>query len=252
MAVTTLKKADKSESLADSTGVTNPLVLLKTAIERGVEPAQLEKLLDLQERFERNRARQEWADAMAECQNEMPAVIKDADNKQTNSKYAKLETVNITVKPIYTRHGFSVSFGTEPSTIERHIRVYIDVRHGIHSERTAADFPLDDSGAKGTINKTGMHATGSTLSYARRYLLLLAFNITVANEDNDAMRRADECLISQEQSDVLVKMIVDKGVDMARFLKWAEVERIEDMTAGGYAKAMDFLRRRNKTEGATA
>ena len=44
--------------------------------------------------------------------------------------------------------------------------------------------------AMGTVNKTKIHASGSTLSYGRRYLLKLIFNLTTVDElDDDGQSR---------------------------------------------------------------
>lgn len=56
---------------------------------------------------------------------------------------------------------------------------------GGHCKRYEGDFPLYKAGAKGNDNKTAIQATGSTFSYARRYLTYLIFNLTVADEDTD-------------------------------------------------------------------
>ena len=47
------------------------------------------------------------------------------------------------------------------------------------------DLPLDNVGTKGTVNKTGVQATGSTNAYGRRYLVLMIFNVSTEDEDND-------------------------------------------------------------------
>jgi hypothetical protein len=164
----------------------DPLSMIQMAIERGVNPDQLTKLFDLQERYEKNRAKEAFALAMNRAQAEMPVVVKDATNSATNSKYARLEKINSQIKPIYTKHGFSLSFGTEDCPYEHRIRIFADVWHiGGHCQRYQGDYPLDMTGPKGNVNKTELHAMGSTCSYGRRYLTLQIFNISVANEDND-------------------------------------------------------------------
>jgi hypothetical protein len=41
----------------------------------------------------------------------MPCVVKDRDNPFTKSRYATLENVNTVIRPVYTQHGFSLSYG---------------------------------------------------------------------------------------------------------------------------------------------
>ena len=62
--------------------------------------------------------------------------------------------------------------------------------------------PADGKGAQGRDVMTRTHATGSAVSYGRRYLLLMIFNIAVGGEDDDgnaAGRKVSEKLISDEQ-----------------------------------------------------
>lgn len=53
-----------------------------------------------------------------------------------------------------------------------------------HTKRYYVDLPIDSTGIKGSVNKTGVHANGSTYSYARRYLTMMIFNVVLTNEDN--------------------------------------------------------------------
>jgi hypothetical protein len=125
-------------------------------------------------------------DAMSACQKEMPAVERDAENEQTHSWYTRLETLSDAAVPVYTKHGFSLSFDEEDSPKEGHIRVICYCSHKAgHTRKYRGDVPLDIAGIKGNVNKTPTHAFGSTKSYGRRYLTLDIFNIVMKGEDND-------------------------------------------------------------------
>src|SRR5688500_7163370 len=114
---------------------TNPLALLQTAVERGLDPDQLGKLMDLQERWERNLALKAYAESLNAVQRELPAIIKDAVNPHNRSRYAKLETIQNVAKPIYTSHGFSISWSEGPPQREGWQHVILKVRHaGGHVE----------------------------------------------------------------------------------------------------------------------
>jgi ERF superfamily len=163
-----------------------PMQLIQTAIERGLDVDKFGKLFDLQERYEKKVAEAQFAQAMADAQGDMPVVVKDGKNPSTNSKYAKLETIQETVKPIYTHHGFSLSFSEGTPANAEDIRVTCEVRHASgYSRQYWIDLPPDDKGMKGSTNKTEVHAKMSSMSYGVRRLLLMVFNITTANEDKD-------------------------------------------------------------------
>lgn len=164
-------------------------VIERCASDESVDADKMMKLIDVQERIFNKNAEIAFKKAMNECQREMPIVVRDAENLQTNSRYAKYETIINTARPTYTKHGFSLSFGTEKSDILDHVRVTCEVMHQDgHSKKEFVDLPLDMTGIKGSVNKTAVHATGSTYSYGKRYLFCMIFNISIANEDDDAVR----------------------------------------------------------------
>lgn len=169
-----------------STQVMNALV---TQLNSGnLQPEQLGMVLDAQERVLDRQAKQDFSIAMAECQSEMPNILKTKRNDQTNSNYESLDALNKVVSPVYTSHGFSISFGTDtaPDGDNPMIRVTAEVAHrGGWSKDYHYDLPYDLAGIKGSINKTKIHASGSTLSYGRRYLLKLIFNLTTVDELDD-------------------------------------------------------------------
>lgn len=173
--------------LATTNQVTNFLSTIeKAATQDNVDVDKMKALLDMQERVFNKNAEIAFNEAMSKCQSVMPSITRDAQNQQTSSKYAKFESILKVAKPVYTSHGFSLSFGTDNSPIAEHIRVTCEAMHsGGHSKHYFVDLPPDLAGIKGSVNKTAMHATGSTYSYGKRYLLCMIFNIAVADEDDD-------------------------------------------------------------------
>lgn len=171
--------------------------------EQGVE--RLERMWEMHKEMQDRDAAREYAAAMQRTQAAMPNIRKRGKNKQTNSQYALLEDINQQVTPIYTREGFSLSFGTVRSELEGHVGIVCDVLHSAgHSRTYTYDAPIDDVGIKGEKNKTQTHGRGSAISYGQRYLVKMIFNLTIGGEDddgnaageNDAQRIARE--IAQE------------------------------------------------------
>lgn len=161
----------------------------RVACDPNADVSKLEKMLDMQERIFDKNAEISFNQAMTACQAEMPTVARDAENKQTNSRYAKYETIIKTARPCYTKHGFALSFGQGENPSDKHIRVTCDVSHnGGHVRHYFIDMALDDAGIKGVTNKTEVHARGSSFSYAKRYLFCMIFNIPIADEDDDGVK----------------------------------------------------------------
>jgi hypothetical protein len=226
----------------------NPFLLLERAMEKGVDADQLGKLVALHQDWEARRARVEYASAMQTCQSLMPSVLRTKQGE--NNKYAPLEEVHSVIKPVYLANGFSLSFGEGPPSAPGQCNVYCDVRHvGGHTERLSLEGALDTAGPKGGATKTAIQGKGSTVSYLRRYLTLMIFNITVENEDRDGM--GQQQLAGPDQIKLVNELLEEctaagNPVNFDRFLKWLQVESLDQLTMPGFTKAVLELNRKRK------
>jgi hypothetical protein len=150
---------------------------------------KLESLIRIQREIVQEQAQQEFNRAMSAAQSEMRAIRRDGKNDQTHSRYARLETIDDEIRPIYCAHGFSLTFSTEPAVDPANIRVVCEIAHsGGHVKKLGLESPPDVMGAKGLVNKTALHGLGSTVSYLRRYLTCMIFNVVLYNDDDDGNR----------------------------------------------------------------
>ena len=175
---------------------------------------------------------------MAEAQAEMKPVVRDAKNDQTNSHYARLEAIAEAITPIYTSHGFSLSYDQADSPRDGHLRFLCDVMHAQgHRETKKMDIPTDSAGIKGNVNKTPTHAFGSTASYGRRYLKLMAFDIATSDDDDGNAASQGE-LINEEQLDHLNALADDIGIDKIKFCKFFGIESLAHTRVENFDKAV--------------
>ena len=212
-------------------------VIERVALNPEIDVEKMRQLLDMQLKIMDRQAAEAYAKAMMTAQNEMPAVVVNKENKQTNSRYADLEAVNRIVTPIATKNGFSISFNTEKSSLENHVQIVATVLHsGGHFKVYNYDAPMDDAGIAGKINKTPTHARASSISYGQRYLLKLIFNLTIAGEDNDGNGQTDERGINIEaikemgHKEAWIK--VKEHLDVAREY-WGSITCIKNGIATG-------------------
>ncbi len=170
----------------------SPNQMIQLAIEGNADLEKLEKLLGLQERYEANEARKVFASGFAIVQANIAGVLKTKDNPQTHSKYAGLDSVIETSKPVYTRQGFSIIFYEGKTEVAENIRVCADVLHKAgHKETYHFDVPLDGVGIKGNPNMTKIHGKASSVSYGRRYLLCMIWNIPTQDDDGNTAAPKD-------------------------------------------------------------
>lgn len=172
-------------NIVEATPDTLMAVISRAAADPGTDVDKLARLMGLYERVQERGAEQAYNDAMNAAQEEMRPVAADANNPSTKSRYASYAALDRALRPIYTRHGFSVSFDTEDGAPADHVRVVCKVGHRVgHKERPHLDMPADGKGAKGGDVMTKTHAIGAAITYGKRYLLGMIFNIAIGEDDD--------------------------------------------------------------------
>jgi hypothetical protein len=160
-------------------------VIERAARDPQVDVEKLERLWVIQEKIIARQAEEAFNAAMSDVQAAIRSISADANNNQTRSKYATYAALNRVLRPIYTEHGFSLSFDTGDAS-EGMVRVLCYVSHkGGHTRTYRADIPADGKGAKGGDVMTKTHAVGSGMSYGMRYLLKMIFNVAIGEDDDD-------------------------------------------------------------------
>jgi hypothetical protein len=215
----------------------------RAAANPAVDVDKLERLLAMRERLDAQRAEQIFNAAMNDAQAEMQPIAADANNPQTKSKYASYFALDRALRPIYTRHGFALSFDEGESPKPEHVRVLCYVSHvGGHTRTYHRDMPADGKGAKGGDVMTKTHASGAAGTYGARYLLKGIFNVAIGEDDNDG--NGPTAKISVEQVGILRAAIVETGADLPKFLKYFKIEKLDDLPASHFERAKQMLMQR--------
>jgi hypothetical protein len=137
-----------------------------------------------------------------EIQQEVPFIGKDSTNPHFKSKYASLEDIWSTLRPVLSKHGVLLS--QVPGAIkDGAIEVVTQLIHVASGE-----FVL--SCGYMPMGKEGPQAAGSAITYARRYFLCPLLGI-VAGEDDDAEaaegRSAADLAALRKRKDEVLKEI---------------------------------------------
>lgn len=216
-------------------------IISRAASDPNTDVEKLGKLMDLYERIMGNQAKQAFDQAMALAQEEMGPVRTDASNPQTRSKYATYAALDRVLRPIYSKHGFALSYGTADGAEPGYVRVVADVMHrGGHSKQFHIDMPADGKGAKGNDVMTKTHATGSAFSYGQRYLVKGVFNIVVSDDD-DGNSAGGNGPITAEQATNIRGLIERFKVNIESFCKTYNIEAVPDLPASKYREAVERL-----------
>lgn len=160
-----------------TSAVATPAHLLQTAVEQGADIDKLEKLMNLQERYESEQARKAFAEALAGFQSELGPIIKRKQGH--NCKYADLDDIAQEIRPILDTHGLAYSFSQDQDNTGIYVTCTVRHKSG-HSESNRMGAPFDSSGGKNNIQ-----AIASSVTYLRRYTLTGALGITTGEDDTD-------------------------------------------------------------------
>ncbi len=224
-------------------------VIHKAAVDPAVDVGKMERLFALFREMDHQRREDAYNTAMKAAQAAMPQMFRDKKNEHKGYKYTTLEELNSAAVPIYTSHGFALSFGTLDCPLPGHYRMTCKVSHADGLSRDyQADLPTDMVGDKGAPNKTAIQGFGSSMSYGRRYLTMMIFNISTT-DDNDGGHTVGG-KITPDQAAQLAKIVADNEFDDLVFLKWAGVESYQDIDADKFGKAFNALQAKVKAKAA--
>lgn len=222
---------------AHDTGVLS--IIERAVTNPDIDVAKMRELFELQKDFEKVRAQKAFAAAMTTCQAEIDPVFRESQNPDNKSKYAKYEKVDAAIRPIYTGHGFSLSFGSGTPDTPGNIKVTCVCRHRDgHEEHYQLEGGLDDKGMKGGATKTAIQGAGSSVSYLRRYLTGMIFNVVYTNEDNDGVSHAGPKRITETQRQALVDALGGPGERVTAFCAHHGLEEIGQLGAASFDTAM--------------
>lgn len=157
-----------------------PADMIRLGISGGTDLDKLEKLLNLQERWEANEAKKAYHRAMTAFKANPPMIEKDKKVSFGNTKYSHASLANVSgkINVELSKHGLSASWKVSQNGI---ISVTCKITHEQgHSEETTLTAPADASGSKNLIQQIG-----STISYLERYSLLALTGLATNEMEDD-------------------------------------------------------------------
>jgi hypothetical protein len=245
----TIDHEQQNTSLAPIT----PMEMLDRAVASGAGIETLERLMSLQERWEKNQARKAFDDAMAAAKAEIPVISKNRrvgyehkDGKgETSYRHEDLGEIARTVDPILTKYGLSYRFRTTSETNQPVSVTCIVAHRDGHSEENTLTAGRDDSGKKNSIQ-----AIGSTITYLQRYTLKAALGLAASSDDDGG--KADQTIdngpISEDQAKAIRDLIETTGTDIAKFCEYLKVDAVPDIPASEFPRVIAMLEKKRASK----
>jgi hypothetical protein len=209
-----------------------PMELVQQAIEKGASVEVIGRMMDFQERWDRNQAAKEFNTAIAAAKAEIKPIARNKEG-HNSKRYVDMAAVANAVDPILSKHGLGYRYR---STQSDRITVTCVLFHRAgHSEETTLTGPADTSG-----NKNAIQAIGSAVTYLQRYTLKAALGLA-ASEDDDGRGAGGGDSINDEQAHRLLDLMNETGADAARFCRFFKIGAVPDLPAARFDEATRML-----------
>jgi hypothetical protein len=243
--------------MTDSTAIiTEPkplgwLSVIEKMLDKGGNTELLTKVFEMQQAHEREQQRKEFVQAFAAFKSEAPSSVERTGKVGFESKGAKVgyEHVELDVAcsalvPILAKHGLAHSWETQQADGGL-ITVTCRLEHqGGHSKAVTLRAMPDGSGAKNAIQ-----AVGSAITYLERYTFMAVCGMAQRGADDDATKAATDAELTDEQwqtinglAEAIGLFSKENAAWLAKWLKWAELEKLSDLRASKYEKFLAALR----------
>lgn len=186
--------------------------------------------------MEKSESLSELAGALNKFQSEMGTVSFDSNNPFFKSKYASLSALVTAARPLLAKNGLSVSQLVSDTGSVTTMLLHSSGQY-LSSTLTLKAVKEDPQGQ------------GSAITYARRYAYAAILGI-VSDEDDDgnAATSGVKELITEKQLSTLLDLINSKELTEGPLLKYMEVDRLEDIKASDYMKALQAINVAKKPE----
>lgn len=159
----------------------SPIMQLAEKLSNGdITPEQMEKMLDIQFKWEANEARKAYHAAMTSFKADPPVIVKDLSNAQYRSSYASISNVAQTINTKLSEYGLSARWETSQKENGWPEVTCIVTHSQGHSEQTTLSAPPDESGSKNPIQKII-----SSTTYLKKETLLAITGLATQDETDD-------------------------------------------------------------------
>jgi hypothetical protein len=216
----------------------------RVAMSPDVPVDRLTALMDMRERQMNKEAEQAFNQAFAAAMAEMPSVPRNGLNKHTGQKYATLDDLIITARPVLSRHGLSLNWQTAANGNE--YSVTATVRHALgHVISTTLTGPRDNG-----KQMNALQGGGSTETYLKRYTGFSILGLSSGDAVDDDGQSSGGLAIDADQFFELKTLIDEAGADEAKFCEYLKVQDLETLPQRQFPAAVSALRAKIKKKAA--
>lgn len=208
-----------------------------------IDVSKLKALIEIQVDIEDRRKEAEFQTAMVAISNAIPQVGKNGrvDLKDKGSyAFARWPDMDRVLRPLMAEHGIRLSFTTQQRDGGGAVVIATATHNNGKSTSAEVHLPLDTG-----PGRNNLQATGSTISYGKRYGAEMLFNIVRvdAPEEDDGMSFGADT-ISHEQFAELLSMMPDAGTTEENFADYLQIPDLGSLHHSMFNGARSMLAKR--------
>lgn len=211
-----------------------------------LDPGNIDQLLSIQERYERNESVKAFNIAKAKFKANAPTIKKGANVSYggTSYNYVKLGYALATINPVLSEFGLSLSWRTNQN--DSMVTVTAVLTHELgHSEESTLAGPYDNSGKKNTIQ-----ALASTVTYLKRHTAFAILGLEGVDDDDgvDHSPHYNQEPLTQQQIDSIKVALEESGRSEEKLLRYYQSngfkgDSIDQIPKEWYESAMEMIKR---------
>ena len=171
-----------------------PMQMIQVAFQKALEAGGAEALAVADRILEQMAKQRDYEDrdafnaALRRMQDKIKPIIKDCENNQTHSRYASAEAIDNMIDKLIEDEGMTLSFVPKASDKDNEFIVVGVLSLGAYSKEYPLPIPCDGKGPKGDGVMSRVQAVGSGVTYAKRYIKNMIFNLRFKEKDDDGNR----------------------------------------------------------------
>lgn len=221
--------------------------MLTIVLEKGLSSDNVQafkELVQLHREEVKLNAEKEFAAAFVKLQSELPVIqgARPIPDKNGNVKfrYANFEDIDLIVRPICLRNGFTYAF-RETGIEAGRVTVTMTLTHsGGHSR----EIPYSVRIGSGPPGANESQADGSGHTYAQRGAIESGLALRVVSAREDARNEGGP--ITAEQAEELARRVAETNSDRAAFLKLAGAANFSAIPSGKYEMLDSLLTKKER------
>lgn len=224
-----------------------PMSLIEKALSQDASIETLERLYDLQVKYEENEAKKAFNKAFAAFKSEAITIIKDKKvgyshkdgGGSTAYDHASIGNVIETITPPLSKHDLALSWDVHQDG--NTVQVTATLMHALgHSKSVTMSAGADNSGKKNSIQ-----AVASTKTYLERYTALAVTGLATKDQEDDDGRGSEGEepieVINEEQLANLEALFDELKLPHGPFLTYFKISSLEMLPAENYNLACEKL-----------